>query len=135
MEARVKWVEGLTFLGESSSGHQVAMDGNVGEKAPSPMEMVLMAAGGCSAVDVVSILQKARQSVRDCEVRLTSARREEPPRVFTTINLHFIISGQSLSDSTVARAVELAVQKYCPVAQMLAHSGLVTHSYEIIGAI
>ena len=57
MQARVKWVEGLTFLGESASGHQILMDGNSGDKAPSPMEMVLMAAGGCSAIDVVSILQ------------------------------------------------------------------------------
>ena len=63
MQARVKWVEGLTFLGESASGHQILMDGNSGDKAPSPMEMVLMAAGGCSAIDVVSILQKGRQDV------------------------------------------------------------------------
>ena len=60
MQARVKWVEGLTFIGESASGHQILMDGNSGDKAPSPMEMVLMAAGGCSAIDVVSILQKGR---------------------------------------------------------------------------
>lgn len=72
MQARVKWVEGLTFLGESASGHQILMDGNSGDKAPSPMEMVLMAAGGCSAIDVVSILQKGRQDVVDCEVKLTS---------------------------------------------------------------
>lgn len=58
MQARVKWVEGLTFIGESASGHQILMDGNSRDKAPSPMEMVLMAAGGCSAIDVVSILQK-----------------------------------------------------------------------------
>lgn len=74
MQARVKWVEGLTFLGESSSGHQILMDGNSGDKAPSPMEMVLMAAGGCSAIDVVSILQKGRQNVTNCEVKLTSER-------------------------------------------------------------
>ena len=89
MQARVKWVEGLTFLGESASGHQILMDGNSGDKAPSPMEMVLMAAGGCSAIDVVSILQKGRQDVVDCEVKLTSERREEAPRLFTHINLHF----------------------------------------------
>ena len=71
MQARVKWVEGLTFLGESASGHQILMDGNSGDKAPSPMEMVLMAAGGCSAIDVVSILQKGRNDVVDCEVKLT----------------------------------------------------------------
>ena len=75
MQARVKWVEGLTFLGESASGHQILMDGNSGDKAPSPMEMVLMAAGGCSAIDVVSILQKGRQDVVDCEVKLTSAEK------------------------------------------------------------
>lgn len=92
MQARVKWVEGLTFLGESASGHQILMDGNSGDKAPSPMEMVLMAAGGCSAIDVVSILQKGRQDVVDCEVKLTSERREEAPRLFTHINLHFIVT-------------------------------------------
>ncbi|STQ42643.1 OsmC-like protein [Ewingella americana] len=83
MQARVKWVEGLTFLGESASGHQVLMDGNAGDKAPSPMEMLLMSAGGCSAIDVVSILQKGRNDVHNCEVKLTSERREEAPRLFT----------------------------------------------------
>lgn len=77
MEARVKWVEDLSFVGESSSGHQIMMDGNSGDKAPSPMEMVLIAAGGCSAIDVVSILRKGRHQVTDCEVKLTSERREE----------------------------------------------------------
>ena len=86
MQARVKWVEGLTFLGESASGHQILMDGNSGDKAPSPMEMVLMAAGGCSAIDVVSILQKGRHDVTDCEVKLTSERREEAPRLFRELS-------------------------------------------------
>ena len=72
------------------------MDGNSGDKAPSPMEMVLMAAGGCSAIDVVSILQKGRQDVVDCEVKLTSERREEAPRLFTHVNLHFIVTGRDL---------------------------------------
>ncbi|KCU94294.1 hypothetical protein KY1_00105 [Salmonella enterica subsp. enterica serovar Cerro str. FSL R8-0235] len=99
MQARVKWVEGLTFLGESSSGHQILMDGNSGDKAPSPMEMVLMAAGGCSAIDVVSILQKGRQNVTNCEVKLTSERREDAPRLFTHINLHFIVTGSDLKEA------------------------------------
>ncbi len=85
-------------MGESASGHQVLMDGNSGDKAPSPMEMLLMSAGGCSAIDVVSILQKGRNNVRDCEVKLTSERREEAPRLFTQINLHFIVSGKGLTD-------------------------------------
>ena len=96
MQARVKWVEGMTFLGESASGHQILMDGNAGDKAPSPMEMVLMSAGGCSAIDVVSILQKGRLDVRDCEVKLTSERREEAPRLFPQINRHFVFTGKGL---------------------------------------
>ncbi|EAY1426809.1 TPA: OsmC family protein [Salmonella enterica subsp. enterica serovar Infantis] len=134
MQARVKWVEGLTFLGESSSGHQILMDGNSGDKAPSPMEMVLMAAGGCSAIDVVSILQKGRQNVTNCEVKLTSERREDAPRLFTLINLHFIVTGSDLKEAAVARAVDLSAEKYCSVALMLEKAVNITHSYEVIAA-
>ncbi|MDU5318581.1 MAG: OsmC family protein [Escherichia coli] len=125
MQARVKWVEGLTFLGESASGHQILMDGNSGDKAPSPMEMVLMAAGG---------LQKGRQDVVDCEVKLTSERREEAPRLFTHINLHFIVTGRDLKDAAVARAVDLSAEKYCSVALMLEKAVNITHSYEVVAA-
>ena len=132
MQARVKWVEGLNFIGESASGHQVLMDGNSGDKAPSPMEMVLMATGSCSAIDVVSILQKGRHEVADCEVRLTSERREEAPRLFTHINLHFIVSGHNLSDNVVERAVTLSAEKYCSVSLMLGKGENITHSFEVI---
>ncbi|TCV93639.1 OsmC family protein [Biostraticola tofi] len=132
MQARVKWVEGLSFIGESASGHQLLMDGNAGEKAPSPMEMVLIAAGGCSAIDVVSILQKGRQNVRDCEVKLTSTRRDEAPRLFTDINLHFIVSGDDLTEKSVERAVQLSAEKYCSVSLMLGKSVNITHSFEIL---
>ncbi|ENU1227978.1 MULTISPECIES: OsmC family protein [Providencia] len=131
MEARVKWVEGLSFLGESASGHQVMMDGNAGDKAPSPMEMVLMAAGGCSAIDVVSILQKGRYDVTNCEVKLTSQRREEAPRYFVKIHLHFIVAGNELTEKGVERAVQLSAEKYCSVALMLEKTVEVTHSFEI----
>ncbi|KAA0260631.1 OsmC family protein [Hafnia alvei] len=132
MQARVKWVEGMTFLGESASGHQILMDGNAGDKAPSPMEMVLMSAGGCSAIDVVSILQKGRLDVRDCEVKLTSERREEAPRLFTHINLHFVVTGRGLTDKAVERAVALSAEKYCSVALMLGQAVNITHSFETI---
>ncbi|PQQ36350.1 OsmC family protein [Photorhabdus laumondii] len=131
MQARVKWVEGLSLLGESSSGHQIMMDGNAGDKAPSPMEMVLMAAGGCSTIDVVSILHKGRYDIRDCEVKLTSRRREEPPRLFTHINLHFIVTGKDLIDKAVERAVMLSAEKYCSVALMLGKSVEITYSFEV----
>ncbi len=132
MQARVKWVEGLNFIGESASGHQVLMDGNSGDKAPSPMEMVLMATGSCSAIDVVSILQKGRHEVTDCEVKLTSERREEAPRLFTYINLHFIVTGHNLSDNVVERAVTLSAEKYCSVSLMLGKGVNITHSFEVI---
>lgn len=131
MQARVKWVEGLTFLGESSSGHQVLLDGNAGDKAPSPMEMVLMSVGGCSAIDVVSILQKGRHDIVDCEVKLTSERRTEAPRLFTHINLHFIVTGKGLTDKAVERAVALSAEKYCSVALMLSKTVEVTHSHQV----
>lgn len=131
MQARVKWVEGLSLLGESSSGHQIMMDGNAGDKAPSPMEMVLMATGGCSTIDVVSILQKGRYDITDCEVKLTSRRREEAPRLFTHINLHFMVTGKGLTDKAVERAVMLSAKKYCSVSLMLGNSVEITHSFEI----
>ncbi|WJV53602.1 OsmC family protein [Prodigiosinella aquatilis] len=131
MQARVKWVEGLTFIGESASGHQVLMDGNAGDKAPSPMEMVLMSVGGCSAIDVVSILQKGRNDVMDCEVRLTSDRKTDAPRLFTAINLHFIVTGKGLTDKVVERAVSLSAEKYCSVALMLGQAVDITHSHEV----
>ncbi|MDR3432951.1 MAG: OsmC family protein [Rouxiella aceris] len=134
MKARVKWVEGLTFLGESSSGHQIIMDGNAGDKSPSPMEMLLMAAGGCSAIDVVSILQKGRNEVQGCEVKLTSERREEAPRLFTHINLHFVVTGKDLTDKAVERAVSLSAEKYCSVSLMLGKAATITHSFELIEA-
>lgn len=93
-----------------------------------------MAAGGCSAIDVVSILQKGRQDVVDCEVKLTSERREEAPRLFTHINLHFIVTGRDLKDAAVARAVDLSAEKYCSVALMLEKAVNITHSYEVVGA-
>lgn len=132
MQARVKWVEGLSFIGESASGHQVLMDGNSGDKAPSPMEMVLMATGSCSAIDVVSILQKGRHDVVDCEVKLTSERREEAPRLFTHINLYFIVTGRDLTENVVERAVMLSAEKYCSVSLMLGKAAEISHSFEVI---
>ena len=138
MKARVKLIEGVSFVGQSESGHSVVMDGppesggkNLGVR---PMEMVLMAAGGCSAIDVVSILQKGRHDVTDCEVKLTSERREEAPRLFTHINLHFVVTGKELKDAAVSRAVDLSAEKYCSVALMLEKAVKITHSYEVIEA-
>ncbi|CUS48185.1 MAG: putative redox protein YhfA [Idiomarinaceae bacterium HL-53] len=131
MEAKVSWLHGLRFVGTSGSGHSVVMDGNGGDTAPSPMEMVLMSAASCSSVDVVSILQKARQQISGCEVDLKAERADTTPAVFTAIHMHFIVAGTDIAESHVERAVKLSADKYCSVSIMLGHSVNVTHSFEI----
>ncbi|MBS3797311.1 MULTISPECIES: OsmC family protein [unclassified Pseudoalteromonas] len=131
MQANVKWVEGDTFIGTSHSGHNVVFDTGSDPKAPSPMEMVLMSAGACSSVDVVSILKKARQQVTGVQVQLSGERAETTPRVFTKINLHFIVTGTEVSEKHVERAVSLSADKYCSVAIMLEKSVQITHSFEV----
>jgi putative redox protein len=134
MQAEVTWVEGLKFLGRSGSGHSVVMDGNQGESAPSPMEVVLMAAGGCSSVDVVDGLKSADQHVLGCRAKLTTERRETAPRVFTQINIHFEVKGINLDPSVVALVTSDSLQKYCSVCLMLGHWVEMTHTWQIIDA-
>lgn len=135
MQAKVKWLDNNTFIGRSGSGHAVVFDGNKdGSVAASPMEMVLMAAGACSSVDVVSILQKARQRVQDCEVELSAERADTVPRVFTKLHLHFVVTGTNLSEKQVERAVQLSADKYCSVSIMLSGSVAVSHSFSVIEA-
>lgn len=132
MQANVKWVEGDTFIGLSDSGHNVVFDTGSDSAAPSPMEMVLMSAGCCSSVDVVSILKKAKQDFSDLAVKITSKRAESAPRVFTKINLHFVVTGKNVSEKHLARAISLSAEKYCSVALMLDKTVEITHSHEII---
>jgi putative redox protein len=132
MNAEVKWIDGFTFLGQSQSGHSVVMDGNGGEKAPSPMELVLMAAGGCSSVDVVDGLKSANQDVLGCVAKLSSERRETAPKLFTHINIHFEVSGDNLNPKVVEQVTADSLQKYCSVCLMLGEGIEVTHSWEII---
>ncbi|RZF81036.1 OsmC family protein [Pseudoalteromonas sp. CO325X] len=131
MQAKVKWVEGDTFIGTSDSGHNVVFDTGSDSHAPSPMEMVLMSAGACSSVDVVSILKKARQQVSDVQVQLSAERAPSAPKVFTKLNLHFVVSGKEVSEKHVERAVSLSAEKYCSVALMLEKSVKITHSFEV----
>jgi putative redox protein len=137
MKATIKWVDGAVFLGESGSGHSVVMDGppeiggrNVGIR---PMEMLLIGVGACSAVDVVSILQKARQQVTDCEAKIEATRVDAIPAVFEKIHMHFVVKGKNLDDGKVKRAVELSAEKYCSASIMLQKGGVeITHAYEIV---
>ncbi len=111
MQAEVKWVEDFKFLGQSQSGHSVVMDGNGGATAPSPMEMVLMAAGGCSSVDVVDGLKTAGQKVASVNAKLTTERRETAPRIFTQVNIHFEVSGEALVPEIVAKVTADDLEK------------------------
>jgi putative redox protein len=135
MKARVKWVEGVTMLGESPSGHAVVMDGppeyggrNLGVR---PMEMLLLGMGGCTQFDVLLILRKARQDVTDCVVELDADRAAEDPKVFTRIHAHFIVSGRGLNPKQVERAIALSAEKYCSASIMLGATAAVTHDFEI----
>ena len=138
MKARVKWLDHMSFIGESESGHSVVMDGapEVGGRnlAARPMEMVLLGMGGCTAFDVVMILQRARQPITDCIIELSAERSEEVPKVFTKIHAHYIVKGKGLSEKQVEKAVSLSAEKYCSVSIMLGKSAEITHDYEIIEA-
>ncbi|MDE1315841.1 OsmC family protein [Vibrio aestuarianus] len=132
MQAEVKWVEDFKFLGQSQSGHSIVMDGSGGVSAPSPMEMVLMAAGGCSSVDVVDGLKSAKQNVTSCVAKLTTERRDTAPRIFTAVNIHFEVSGENLDPTVVAKVAQDSLEKYCSVCLMLGKGVVMTHSWEII---
>ncbi|MCW9013064.1 MAG: OsmC family protein [Gammaproteobacteria bacterium] len=136
MKARVKWLDNMTFVGESGSGHSIVMDGAVDSGgrnlAARPMEMVLMGMGGCTAFDVVLILKRQRQPIEDCIVELSAERAEEVPKVFTRIHVHYVIKGKGLNEKKVAKAVELTAEKYCSVSIMLAATVEVSHDFEII---
>ena len=132
MQADVKWIEDLKFLGLSPSGHSIVMDGSGGKSAPSPMEMVLMAAGGCSSVDVVDGLKQAGQQVSMCTTKLSTERRESAPQVFTKINIHFVISGDNLDQNIIEKVTADSLKKYCSVCLMLGSGIEMSHSWEMI---
>ena len=135
MKCRVKWLDHMSFVGESGSGHSVVMDGapDAGGRdlGIRPMEMLLLGLGGCTAFDVVSILHKSRQQISDCEVEIEAERAADIPKVFTKIHVHFIVSGKDLDPGRVARAVELSAEKYCSASRMLAKTAEITHDFEI----
>ncbi len=136
--ARVKWAGDMTFIGESPSGHAVVMDAGAEsggrDHGIRPMEMLLLGAGGCSSIDVMMILQKARQKVTDCWVDLTSERAEEHPRYFTKIHMHFVVTGVDVDPKHVERAIKLSKEKYCSASVQLGALADITADFEIIAA-
>ena len=137
MKCTVNWVpaSGMTFVAETGSGHLLAMDGapDGGGRnlAPRPMETVLAGTAGCTAYDLVLILQRGRHDVRACRVEVTSERAATDPKVFTKIHLHFVVSGVGLSEAQVDRAVKLSHDKYCSASIMLGKTADITTSFEL----
>lgn len=137
MECTINWMpaNGMAFSAETGSGHLLVMDGapDGGGRnlAPRPMETVLAGTGGCTAYDVVLILQRGRHDVRGCQVVVTSERAPTDPKVFTKIHLHFVVTGPALTDAAVERAVKMSHDKYCSATIMLAKTAEITTSFEI----
>lgn len=136
MKARVQWLDGRAFVGESGSGHAVVMDGapesggrNIGIR---PMEMLLIGMGGCTAFDVVMILERMREKVTGVDIALEAERAKEDPKVFTAVKLIFKVTGRGLKRANVERAVNLSAEKYCSATIMIAKTAKVEHAIEII---
>jgi putative redox protein len=140
MECTINWVaaSGMAFMAETGSGHVLMMDGapDGGGRnlAPRPMETVLAGTGGCTAYDVVLILQRGRHQVQGCQVKLTSERAATDPKVFTRIHMHFVITGKALPEAAVQRAIQMSHEKYCSASIMLAKTAEITTSHEIVEA-
>ncbi len=135
VKARLKWVDGVCFMGESGSGHAVVMDGapegggrNLG---PRPMELLLLGTAGCTSYDVISILKKSRQEVTDCWVEMEAQRADTEPKVFTAIHFHFVVTGKGLKPDVVERAIKLSAEKYCSASIMLGKTADITHDFEV----
>ena len=134
LTARVKWVEQQQFVGNTPSGHAVAIDADrERNSAPGPMEMLLVALGACTATDVVVILGKKRQRLESLEVVVAGERAAEPPAVWTNLEIVYKLRGQ-LDEKAVRDAIELSETKYCSVAAMLRKTAQISFRYEILPA-
>lgn len=135
MECVVRWGDGMSFVAETGSGHQLTMDGppDAGGQnmAPRPMETVLAGTGGCTAFDVVMILKRSRQDITGCEVKLEAERADTDPKVFTRIRFHYVVTGRNLKPEVVERAIHLSAEKYCSASIMLAKTAEMSHTWEI----
>ena len=140
MECTINWLaeSGMAFIAETGSGHVLAMDGapDGGGRnlAARPMETVLAGTGGCTAYDVVLILQRGRHDVSGCKVKMQAQRADTDPKVFTAINMHFTVSGRELTEAAVERAIRMSHEKYCSASAMLAKTAAFTTSFEIVPA-
>ncbi|MGE5265284.1 MAG: OsmC family protein [Acidobacteriota bacterium] len=134
--AEVRWVEGLEFEGTTGSEHRLTLDAAVkgGGKnhGPSPMELLLLGMAGCTGMDVIDILKKKRQAVGGLQVRVEGIRAEHPPKVYTEIEVTYIVRGKGILPKAVEDAIELSESKYCGAGVMLGKTAKITSRYEIV---
>ena len=135
MKAKITWFNGRAFVGESGSGHAVVMDGapesggrNIGVR---PMEMLLLGLGGCTAFDVVMILEKSREKITSCEVELEAERATEEPKVFTHVKMIYRLRGKNLKPAAVERAINLSAEKYCSASIMFGKTAKIEHEWTV----
>ena len=136
MKILVSQNSGVNFTAKTQSGHTIEMDGsdetggaNLGAR---PMEVVLAGLGGCSAIDVMLILGKSRQKVNHCEIEIEATRADAVPSVFTTIHLHYRVSGEQLDPKKVRRAISLSMEKYCSVTRMLEKTATMSFDFDLV---
>ena len=137
MNASIRWSGAVRFEVETGSGATLTTDGppesgGLGAGA-RPMELVLSGAGACASYDVVHIMRKGRHDITDCVCTLQAERAPEPPKVFTKVHMHFVVTGHGITEKAVARAVQLSAEKYCSASIMLARAGVeLTHTHEVV---
>jgi putative redox protein len=133
--ALVRQIQGISLAGKTDSNHWIAMDGppefGGSDAGIRPKELLLLALGGCTASDVITILKKKRVAIDDVEIRVTAEQRDEHPQVFTKIHLEYVIRGEGIQSQDVERAIELSESKYCSVNAMLRAAVPITRSYRI----
>lgn len=131
MTASVTWVEERRFVGRASSGHAIVLDASADKQASSPMELLLIGMAGCTAYDVIDILEKKRQRVTGLEVNARAERADAPPRVYTEIEIEYVLRGRGIKPKAVEDAIRLSKEKYCSASIMLGRTAQITTSFRI----
>lgn len=135
MKDRLKWVDEFCFIGETTSGHTLVMDGGIEHggrnRGARPMELLLHGTAGCMAYDIIAILKTAKEDVRDLWIEIDNAQADTSPKVYTRINFHIVITGKQVKNDEVERAIQLASEKYCSATIMLGKTAKMSYTYEI----
>ncbi|MDP2960847.1 MAG: OsmC family protein [candidate division Zixibacteria bacterium] len=136
MQAKIKWVGKREFIGETESGNKIRMDIAIekggGNTGPTPMELVLLALGGCTGLDVISILEKKRAKLEGIEIKINAEKTEEHPKVFKKIKIEYIFRGKDLKESDLKTAIELSQEKYCSVSAMLNKTAELSYTWKVL---